>query len=143
MRTGFTLVELCLALVVAAIVLAIAVPGTARLRDGVAVDQAARRIVAAHRVARFTAIMRSRRTLLVVRADTLVVRAVTPSDTLSVWGAAGPAGDGVALEGPAYPLGFAPTGVPLGVANATYRLTRGTGERRVVISRLGRTRILR
>jgi prepilin-type N-terminal cleavage/methylation domain-containing protein len=143
MRTGVTLVELVVVLAVVAALAALAVPPLTGLLAGVYTERAAREIMAAHRVARFTAIMRSRPTLLSVHAESLVVRVVTPQDTLVVWRAAGPASLGVALEGPAYPLRFSPTGLPRGVANATYELERLGTRRHVIVSRLGRLRITR
>jgi Tfp pilus assembly protein FimT len=143
MRTGATLVELLVVLAVLACLAALAVPPAAGLLAGIYTERAARELTAAHRIARFTAIVRSRSTLLSVTADSLVVRVLDGRDTVVVWSAAGPASLGVSLEGPAYPLGFAPTGLPRGVANATYALERGGTRRQVIVSRLGRLRIAR
>ncbi len=143
MRRGITIPELAVVLAVVAVLAGFALPAGRRFTDAIVTDRAAHAIVAGHRVARFTAIMRGRRTLLTVRAESLVVRTVRGGDTLTLWVHRGPAADRVALAGPSYSLVFAPTGLPLGVSNATYQLTRGTVVRRVVVSRLGRTRILR
>jgi len=143
MRTGATLTELLVVLAVLACLAALAVPPAAGLLAGVYTERAARELMAAHRIARFTAIMRSRPTLLAVDADSLVVRVLYGRDTAAVWRGAGPASLGVSLEGPAYPLAFAPTGLPRGVANATYTLERGSIRRQVIVSRLGRLRIAR
>lgn len=143
MRRGITLPELVVVLVLAAVLAGIALPAARRFTDAIVTDRAAHTIVAGHRVARFTAIMRGRRTLLTVQAESLMVRMVRGADTLTVWTRQGPAADRVVLAGPSYPLVFAPTGIPLGVANATFQLTRGGVVRRVVVSRLGRTRIVR
>ena len=120
-----------------------ALPAARRLGDAIATDRAAQAIVAAHRIARFTAIMRSRRTLLDVRADSLTVRAIQGADTVSLWVRPGRRSEGVALAGPSRPLAFAPTGLPMGVSNATFQLSRGAVVRRIVISRLGRIRVER
>jgi len=143
MRRGVTLLELAVVLALVGVLAGLALPAARRFADAIAAEHAARSIVAAHRVARFTAIMRSRRTLLTVGADSLTVRAVQGTDTVTLWVHQGPAAHAVALTGPSYALGFAPTGLPLGVSNATFRLTRGSAVRRVVVSRLGRTRIER
>lgn len=143
MRTGATLGELLIILVVVAALAAVTVPPASGLLAGVYTERAARELMAAHRVARFTAIVRSRPALLHVFPESLVVSVLRGPDTLAVWRAAGPAALGVSLEGPAYPLAFAPTGLPRGVANATYRLQRGATRRQVIVSRLGRLRIVR
>ncbi|MGE5686440.1 MAG: GspH/FimT family protein [Gemmatimonadota bacterium] len=143
MRTGATLGELLIILVVVAALAAVTVPSASVLLAGVYTERAARELMAAHRVARFTAIVRSRPALLHVFPESLVVSVLRGPDTLAVWRAAGPAALGVSLEGPAYPLAFAPTGLPRGVANATYRLQRGATRRQVIVSRLGRLRIVR
>src|SRR5512146_2669407 len=141
MRTGATLGELLIILVVVAALAAVTVPSASGLLAGVYTERAARELMAAHRVARFTAIVRSRPALLEVFPDSLVVRVLRGADTLAVWRAAGPATLGVSLAGPDYPLVFAPTGLPRGFANATYRLQRGTTRRQVIVSRLGARRI--
>jgi prepilin-type N-terminal cleavage/methylation domain-containing protein len=143
MQRGATLVELLITLAVIAVLAAVAVPSGAALLAGIYTERAARDLMAAHRVARFTAIVRTRPTQLEVFPESLVVRLFNGRDTLVVWRAAGPATLGVSLEGPAYPLVFAPTGLPRGVANATYRLQRGDSHRQVVVSRLGRLRVVR
>jgi len=143
MRRGFTLVELAVVIALASILAGFALPAARRFNDAIVADRAAQAIVAGHRVARFSAIMRSRRTLLTVRADSLTVRALDGADTLTLWVHQGPAANGVALTGPSYSLAFAPTGLPIGVSNATFQLVRGSVVRRVVVSRLGRTRIVR
>jgi prepilin-type N-terminal cleavage/methylation domain-containing protein len=143
MRRGYTLVELLVVMAILAILVALTIPTSAKLLAGVYTERAARELMAAHRLARFTAIMRSRSALLSVQAESLVVRVIIATDTQTVWRAAGPAALGVSLEGPAYPLAFAPTGLPRGVANATYTLERNGSRREVVVSRLGRVRIVR
>lgn len=143
MRMGTTLPELLVVLAVLALLTATAVPAAAGLLTSVQIEWAARELMAAHRIARFTAVQRGQLTLLEVLPESLVVRAVNGQDTSVVWRAAGPVARGVSLSGPDYPLAFAPTGLPRGVANATYRLNRSTAEREVIVSRLGRLRLVR
>ena len=135
--------ELLVVLAILALLIATAVPSVASLLTGVQTEWAARELMAAHRIARFTAIQRGQTTLLEVFPESLVVRCLNGQDTSVVWRAAGPAARGVSLSGPDYPLAFAATGLPRGVANATYRLSRATAQRDVVISRLGRLRLVR
>ena len=143
MRRGITLLELAVVLTIAGVIAGIALPAARRFTDGILADRAARTVIAGHRVARFSAIMRGHRTLLTVRPESLVVRVVTGLDTLTLWTRPGPATDGVTLAGPTRTLVFAPTGLPLGVSNATFQLSRGSAARHVVVSRLGRTRLVR
>ncbi len=143
MRTGATLPELLVVLAIVAALAAIAAPSAVGLLTSLQTEWAARELMAAHRVARFTAIQRGQPTLLEVFPESLVVRCLSGGDTVVVWRAAGPAAVGVSLSGPDYPLAFAPTGIPRGVANATYQLRRGAAERQVIVSRLGRLRLAR
>ena len=143
MRKGTSLVELVVCLMIVSILTAVAVPSAKRILAGVAAERAARDLMAAHRIARFTAIMRARPTQLEVTPESLVVRVLAGPESGVVWRAAGPASDGVALAAPTYPLAFTPLGLPKGVGNATYTFTRGSASRSVVISRLGRLRLER
>ena len=88
--------------------------------------------MAAHRIARFTAIMHGRSTRLDISADSLVVRIVNGPDSGVVWRSPGPAAERVTLKGPAYPLVFTPIGLPRGLGNGTYTFSRGTARRSVV-----------
>jgi prepilin-type N-terminal cleavage/methylation domain-containing protein len=143
MHKGTTLTELVVVLAIIGLLAAIAVPSGAAFMGGVLTERAAHELMAAHRIARFTAIMRSRVTRLEVRADSLVVSVLNDRDTTVVWRAAGPAAAGVLLAAPAHALVFTPTGLPYGLGNGTYTFTRGSARRAVVISRLGRLRIVR
>lgn len=139
MRRGLTLLELVLVLAIMGLVAGIAIPQFQRVADTLAVHNAALGIVSAHRRARMSAILQNRPLELTIRADTLAIRA--PGAPEDLWHAAGPQADGVELTGPTYALVFSPVGLTMGVSNASYRLTRGTATRTVIVSRLGRLRV--
>lgn len=143
MHKGTTLTELLVVLALIGVLVAIAVPSSAAFMGGVLTERAAHELMAAHRIARFTAIMHGRVTRLAIAADSLVVSLVSGRDTMVVWRASGPAAEGVQLAAPAHVLVFSPTGLPYGLGNGTYTFTRGPARRSVVISRLGRLRIVR
>lgn len=129
--------------VVASLLLGAAVPAARASLDGLAVAGEARRIASAHLRARLTAIMESRTALFTVRSDSLVIRVVVGADTTVRWAAHGPAAQNVALTGPTRAMRFSPVGLMAGVTNGTWRLTRGAAARNVVVSRLGRVRVVR
>src|SRR5262245_32383457 len=139
MRRGVTLLELVVALVIVGLVAGIAMPRLQRVADSLAVHRAALDIVSAHRRARMTAILQSRLVELTIRQDTLAIRAA--GDTVELWHAAGPDAESVTLSGPSRALVFSPIGLTVGVSNATYRLSRGTATRTIIVSRLGRLRV--
>jgi len=139
MRRGVTLLELALVLAVTGLLFGIALPSLQRVADGLAVHNASLGIVSAHRRARISAILQNRPLELTVSADSLAIR--VPGAASNLWHAPGPAADGVVLQGPPRTLIFSPVGLTMGVSNATFRLTRGSAARTVVVSRLGRTRI--
>jgi Tfp pilus assembly protein FimT len=139
MKRGASLLELVLALVVFGLVLGIALPPLERATDTLAVNAAAGQIVAAHRRARITAIIQSRIIELTIDSNDLAIRPRgAPAD---LWHAAGPASSRVTMAGAPRVLTFSPVGLSLGVSNASFRLSRGTATRTVVVSRLGRVRL--
>jgi Tfp pilus assembly protein FimT len=140
MRRGATLVELSLSLGLVGIVLVIALPRLQALTDSLAVDRAARQIAAAHSRARMAAVLHSQVLELTVDASGLTIRPIAGGGIM--WRADGPAAEGVALAGPSRTLTFSPVGITLGLSNATFALTRGAARRTVVVSRLGRVRIV-
>ncbi|HEX3234731.1 MAG TPA: GspH/FimT family pseudopilin [Gemmatimonadales bacterium] len=140
MRRGITLIELLLVLIVTGLLSAIALPRFATLADDLAVEAAARHLVGAHRRARMIAILESRPVVLTIAPDSLVIRLGSAGP--QSWRASGPVADGVALAGGAKQIVFSPVGVTAGLSNASFQLTRGGASRTVVVSRLGRVRIL-
>jgi hypothetical protein len=109
--------------------------------DRIEVEEAANRLIAAHSRARIMAMARGQVVLLSIDPTRLTISAPEESDTL--WSDIGPAAVGVELTGPARQFTFSPGGTTLGFSNATFQLTRGSTTRTLVISRLGRIRIVR
>jgi prepilin-type N-terminal cleavage/methylation domain-containing protein len=142
MRRGMTLLELILVLVIVGLVAGAAGPGLSGLRDRYFTAGMAGTIAGAHNRARIHAVLTGSDTELEVRADPLIIRTVAGLDTTIVWAAPGPAGQGITVTGAPRVLHFAPTGVTLGFANASFLLTRGAGHRQVIVSRLGRVRVI-
>jgi Tfp pilus assembly protein FimT len=140
MRRGATLLELVLVLVVIGTLTAIAEPRIRGFSDSLAVHRAALEIVSAHRRARISAILQSRIVDLTISAGRLSIRPRGgPADT---WSAPGPAAEGVTLAGPSRVIAFSPVGISFGLSNASFPLSRGDASRTVVVSRLGRVRIV-
>ena len=144
MPRGVALLELLLVLAIIGILAGIVIPGSAALADRLAVEHQASRLVTAYRSAWVAARMQQRLALLRVSPDTLAIRTVPFAghpDTSLAWLASGPALAGVALTG-AHTSVFAPNGLAMGLANVTHVLQKGNAVRRVVVSRLGRVRVL-
>ncbi len=141
MKSGFTLPELALSLVVAALLLGVALPGFTAVKQEVAVELAAQSIVSAHRRARALAITQGHPAVLAVAERSL--RITLAGAAQPHWEAPGPLEQGIPLTGAPRNLTFSPLGISTGLSNATFRLGTGVHTRSVVISRLGRIRILR
>jgi Tfp pilus assembly protein FimT len=123
------------------ILLAIAVPPLVGTLDRIEVAAAAGHIAAAHQRARVMAITRSQVVVLSVDPTALTIR---PRGLVAVlWSEPGPAANGISLASPTRQFTFSPEGFSLGLSNATMRLTRGAATRTVVVSRLGRVRVMR
>jgi prepilin-type N-terminal cleavage/methylation domain-containing protein len=139
LRHGYTLTELALVLSIVGILAGIGVPHVLRVRDTLAVEEAARRIAAAHQRARITAILRNCAMVLTISADSITLRA--QNEVAASSRDMGVTANSVTYGGPLRQVTFSPIGLPIGVANATYTVTRGDARRSVVVSRLGRVRI--
>lgn len=142
MTRGATLWELLIALVVTAVIAGLAVPAAITARDRALVQLHARRLAAAVADTRQLAGRTGARADLVVTPQALHQRRLDLGSWRPTWTRPGPASEGVALTGPTTALVFDSRGYTLGVANRTYQLSRGRATTRVVISRLGRLRIL-
>ncbi len=140
MQRGTTLLELTLSLAIIGLLLGIALPQLRGLTDSIAVDRAAHEIIAAHRRARIVAVLRSQVIELTVDSTDLAIRA--RGSAVDLWRGPGPAASRVALAGPQRHITFSPVGMSMGLSNASFRLSRGAAIRTVVVSRLGRVRIV-
>jgi len=142
MRRGTTLLELTIALVIASLALAMAVPAISALRDRLSADGASALVVSAHARARMIAAVEGRVVLLSLWADSVVVEVVeSPADTATRWRGPGPASHHVSMTGLPRRIVFGTNGIPLGFANGTYVASRGGARRQVVVSRYGRVRV--
>ena len=137
-RTGTTLVELALVIVILGILAAIAVPRITLIADEAAVRHQAHRLVGALDAARGAGIRLDTPAGLTISTARLNVAADVGGIPTSVWDAPGPADEGVSVSGAGAPIMFGPAGIAVGASNRTIVLSRGAATRRVVISRLGR-----
>ena len=141
MKSGYTLLEVALTLTIASLLLGIALPRFTALKQEAVIEQAAQSIVAAHRRARSLAITAGTPAILAVAERSL--RITLSGAGQPHWVAPGPLEAGVAISGTPRDLTFSPLGITTGLSNATFQLKLGTAWRQVVVSRLGRIRILR
>lgn len=141
MRSGYTLPEVALTLVIAGLLLGIALPRLTALKQEVAIEQAAQALVSAHRRARTLAVASGQPAILSVADRSL--RITIGGAAQPHWQGPGPVDQGVFVTGTPRDLTFSPLGITTGLSNATFNLTLGSATRTVVVSRLGRIRILR
>jgi Tfp pilus assembly protein FimT len=142
-RRGALLLELVLVLLVAGLVVGIAMPAFRRPLDRLAADRAAIDVAAAHTRARIASVAHNRVSRLVITPDSLIITLGHPPDTTRFWTGVGPRASSVTLAGPARPITFRPAGISFGLSNSTYSLTRGNARTDVIVSRLGRVRMVR
>lgn len=138
---GMTLTELTVVLVLLSLLLGQAVPRVADLRDRLVVEHETSRITAAYARARLTALRSGGRTLLRVTPDSTRIWELQGSDSVAVWGAAGPILADVQFSSNIPRVVFGPNGTTMGVVNGRITLQRGTVKRGLVASRLGRLRV--
>lgn len=142
MRRGYSLVELLIVVIVAGTLALLALPPIAVARDRLAVDAATRALVDAHHRARLIASTERRTLQLRLSAEWFTLHLPrAPGDTIERWRHSGPAAEGVSATGFPHQVTIAPSGLPLGLANNTYTLTRGAARRQVVVSRYGRVQV--
>ncbi len=138
---GYSLLECAVALVIAGILAGFTVPRAVSVRDRLLVDGQVQQVRSGYQRARLAALLGSNSAILRVEPARITVWALRGGDSTLVWAARGAADAGVSLTGPARVI-FAPAGITLGVANGTYVLARGGVTRTVVVSRLGRLRVV-
>lgn len=141
MRRAFTLLECLAVLALMGLLAAIAVPRAAGLLDRARTTAAAERLARALAVARQLASAQGSVTVLAIGDSTLTV--TRAADGALLWREAGAAALAVQVRGTPREHRFAPGGLGLGLANATYELVRGRSVVRVVVSRYGRVRVER
>lgn len=142
MQRGVTLIEIAICLVIAGILSSAAIPAVTGFRDRYTVQSVAMVIAGAHNRARIRAVLEGQNTELEVRADSVILRVGNGPTAQPVWSAPGPIASGTSMTSPPRVLTFAPSGVTIGFANATFVVTRGSARRQVVVSRLGRVRVI-
>ena len=140
-RRGFTQIELAVVIVLTALIAGLGVPALTHVVDRAVVETAAHRIIGAHREARLVAVTTQRMALLSLAADTLELRTALGGDTTLVWRRAGPRALGVEVIGNPRTMYFIPYGYTIGGSNTSYTLRKGSAQKKVIISRLGRVRV--
>ncbi len=138
MRTGYSLPELLVVVIIIGILTAFGVPALVGIADAAAVRAEAGRVVAALDAARGFAVRLDVVTSLSMSDSAYEVTAIVGADTVTPWRKRGPAARGVTLVVPGRSVLFGPSGVGMGVSNRTIVLSRGRASRQVVVSRLGR-----
>ena len=141
MQRGVTLIELVIGLVILGLLSSATIPAVTGIRDRYTVQAVAGTIAGAHNRARIRAVLEGQVTELEVRPDSLVLRVMSGPVPQQVWSVPGPTASGVSMVSPPRTLSFAPSGVTIGFANATFVVSRGSARRQVVVSRLGRVRV--
>jgi prepilin-type N-terminal cleavage/methylation domain-containing protein len=142
MRThGFSLTELLVVIALTTLASSLVVPTLLHTRDRIAVRSGVDQLVLAHREARLVSVNSQRLTLLRLAPDTLELRTVLGADTTLIWRRAGPLAYGLDVIGNPRVLRFIPFGYTIGGSNTSYTLRKGSAQRKVIISRLGRVRV--
>lgn len=138
MRRAFTLLELTLVLSVSAILLALALPRLAHLRDGISVRGAVAELGAAFSLARQEAV--TQRTTVSVLVDAERGTVEVRSRNGSVVRRSVSAAYGVVLSANRDSVVYDPRGLGYGLSNLTLTVRRGAMVDTLSISRLGRVR---
>ncbi len=138
MLRGFTLIEMIVVLVIVAIVATIAASRIAAIADAAAVRDESIRLIAAVDATRGAAVRLDDVASLTITATSYRATVVDGTDTITAWMQTGPATTGVSISGTGTALVFGPAGLAMGVSNRTMTLSRGSAQRKVVLSKLGR-----
>ena len=129
-----------LVLAVMGIALGVAVPPLIGALNRIEVAAAASHIASAHTRARLLAITRNQ--VVVLTVDSLALAIHSRGSPTPLWSENGPAQTGISLTGSGRAFMFSPEGFSLGLSNATLRVSRGKATRAVIVSRLGRVRVV-
>lgn len=143
MRNGFSIMEVLVVVVVMSLLLLITLPRLERPLASITVEGEVQRLARAHVRARMIATTRSRIAVLHIRPDSVTIGLVERGDTVPWWSEPGPLTRNVTLTGPSHSVLVTPTTIGLGVSNGTWTVTYRGVTRSMVLSRLGRLRIVR
>lgn len=137
-RSGFTIIEIVIVLVISAIVSAISVPRAGQFIDRIEVHGARTEAASMFSIARHYAIARGTQATLDIDpvTRTLMIKASGQTVSTRELGAA----YGVAINANRASITYSPIGVGYGAANFTMILSRGLAADTIYISRLGRVR---
>ncbi|HEX9565499.1 MAG TPA: GspH/FimT family pseudopilin [Gemmatimonadaceae bacterium] len=138
MRSGFTLLELSVSLVLVGLMAGLTMPRYVAWRDRIAVEAAASTAVSLLATARHAALRRAAVTAVRFDTGTAEVLVHSRSDTIE----RRPLGEvhGVRLTATRDSIAYGPAGLGYGAANTRLVMTRGAAAETVTVSRLGRAR---
>jgi prepilin-type N-terminal cleavage/methylation domain-containing protein len=137
MRAGYSLIELLIALVIAAIVASLTLPALLGMRDRITVRLAAVDAARTLGMARSIALTAAQRTAVRINQTANTLTVVSGGDTLRTLQLSE---YGVTMRTNRDSIAFGPTGIGWGAATATITLTRGAASTALAVSRLGRIR---
>ena len=137
-QAGFTLVEVAVAIAVAALLAALAIPRAAALVDGVVTRAAVDAIAGACALARSAAIMRGVHAVVTIDSARTTVRVTVAGDTL-LDRSLDPDG-ALTLSATRDQVTYAPTGLGFGASNTRVIARRHAAADTLYTSRLGRVR---
>jgi prepilin-type N-terminal cleavage/methylation domain-containing protein len=140
MRTGFSLTEVTIVLVVVGLLMAVGLPRLRPALDRIATDRAAIEVTTALSVARAAAVSWGTRARVRIAADTLRIDRLEGDEWVPRWRRPGPADLGVRLEVSNDEVVFGPTGLGWGASNTKVVLRRGSQVETITTSRLGRVK---
>ena len=137
MRSGFTLTEILMVIVIIGIMAGLAVPRATKWRDRVAVQRAGNEAALFYQRVRFAAVLKSVTVRIGFEPDLFTAASESPSVNLIVR-TPGPARHGVSLEVSRSVIRLYPNGLGLGPANTKLVFRRGSAAESLTVSRLGR-----